>query len=66
MKTMQFWRVPRFLIMQLKRSQFGKKNTDPIKIPESLNLKDYMTLSSKNSITKLIKAQNIANTTSVE
>jgi len=48
-KTLQIWRVPRFLIIHLKRSQFGKKNTDPITIPESLSLKSYMTISSDKS-----------------
>jgi ubiquitin C-terminal hydrolase len=49
-KTLQLWRVPRFLIFHLKRSQFGTKNTDPISIPESLTLKPYMTLSSTNVV----------------
>lgn len=32
-KTIQLWRVPKFLIIHLKRSQFGKKNVDPISVP---------------------------------
>jgi ubiquitin C-terminal hydrolase len=41
-KTVELWRVPRFLIIQLKRPQFGKKNTEPITVPESLSLRKFM------------------------
>ncbi len=46
LKTIQLWRAPRFLIIHLKRSQFGKKNTDAITLPLSFTLKQFMTLSS--------------------
>ena len=49
-KSLQLWRVPRFVIIHLKRSQFGKKNNEAISIPESLSFKPYMKLSSKNNI----------------
>jgi ubiquitin C-terminal hydrolase len=45
-KTLQIWRAPRFLIIHLKRSQFTKKNNDPIKLPETLSMKSFMTMSS--------------------
>ena len=54
-KTTQPWRLPKFLIIHLKRSQFGKKNTDPIELPDSLSFKKYMTLSSTFPLIKATK-----------
>ena len=39
LKKMELWKLPKFLIIHLKRSQFGHKNTSPIAIPETLKLK---------------------------
>lgn len=42
-KTTKFWRTPEYLIIHLKRSQFGRKNTDLIKFPiDHMSVKNYM------------------------
>lgn len=47
LKRTELWRNPNYLIIQLKRSQFGRKNNDQIQIPvRCLNLKPYLTKSS--------------------
>jgi hypothetical protein len=63
---MELWRAPPFLIIQLKRSQFGKKNTDSITIPDNLNLKNYMNLSSKSPSIQMTAARSIVSIPSAE
>ena len=42
-KKIDLWNPPNNLIINLKRSQFGKKNVDHIKIPiNGLNMKKFM------------------------
>ncbi len=42
-KSTKFWRTPEILIIHLKRSQFGKKNQDPITFPmDYLSLKSHI------------------------
>lgn len=52
LKRSELWRNPNYLIVQLKRSQFGRKNSERIRIPvKCLNLKPYFT-EGKNLLTK--------------
>ena len=46
MKRSELWRCPNYLIIQLKRSQFGRKNSERIKIPvKCLNVRPFMSSS---------------------
>lgn len=53
MKKIDLWNPPNNLIINLKRSQFGKKNVDNITIPiNGLNMKKFMKNRSNYNIMK--------------
>ena len=60
MKRSELWRCPNYLIIQLKRSQFGKKNSERIKIPvKCLNVRPFM--SSSNYLITQVKSLFLVN-----